>query len=194
MAEFQSFEMGTAKRATYADLDRTPEGDGNVYELLDGTLNVSPRPTGRHSVAQTQLLVTLDRTLRPEGDNTRPTWEFVVEPELRLGGDALVPDLAAWRTPLPPLGARGYFDVPPPWVCEVLSPTTTVLDWRVKLPAYFRHGVGHVWLLDIGHTALHVLGSGVSETHEGNATVRPQPFGVAFDLGRLWNRLPSARP
>ena len=193
MADFIDEAMGTPQRATYADLDRTPEGDGNVYELVDGTLQASPRPTGRHSVAQTRLLVTLERTLRPEGDDSRPSWEFVVEPELRLAGDALVPDIAAWRSPLPRLGRRGYFDTPPAWVCEVLSPTTTLFDWRFKLPAYLRHGVGHVWLLDLGHTALHVLGSGVSETHEGNVTVSPQPFGVAFDLGRLWTRLPTSR-
>ena len=190
MAQYDDVDMDAGKRATYADLDATPEGDGKVYELLDGALRVSPRPKGAHSVAQGVLAELLHDALERAGNGQRPRWRFVPEPELRLGGDALVPDLAAWRLPLPSTGADGYFTSAPPWVCEVLSSSTAALDWRVKLPAYFRHGVGHVWLLDIRNTALHVLGPGVSDTHEGTVTVHPPPFDVPFELGALWRGLP----
>jgi len=37
VAESQGFvEMSTANPATHADLGRTPDGDGKVYELLEG--------------------------------------------------------------------------------------------------------------------------------------------------------------
>lgn len=196
MAESQEFEMGTAKRASYADLDRTPEGDGQTYELLDGTLYVSPRPTGRHSVAQVELVRLLDRALGTGGEDAADAWSFASEPELRLGGDALVPDLAAWRGHLPATDPRGYFDTPPAWVCEVLSPSNLRLDWSRKLPAYFRHGVQWVWLLDPRVDELHVLeATGPGERFEGAppSAIRPLPFGVPLDLGRLWQRLPVPR-
>jgi Uma2 family endonuclease len=197
VAEFEAFVgMGHPKRMTYADLDRTPEGDGQVYELLDGTLYASPRPRGAHARLQAELIRVLERSLRHHSDELADSWYFEVEPELRLGGDALVPDLAAWRTPDPPLGSDGYAASPPPWVCEVLSPSNLRLDWSRKLPVYFRHGVQWVWLLEPRLQELHVLeATGPGERFEGAPAepIHPQPFDVPFDLGRLWMRLPGTR-
>ena len=39
-------------------------------------------------------------------------------------------------------------ELPPDWLCEVLSPSTAYLDRRRKLPVYAQAGVAHVWLLD----------------------------------------------
>ena len=181
--------MGSPRRATYADLDRTPEGDGNVYELLDGVLYSSPRPRGLHGRAQAELLRMLEQALRHHSDELADSWFFEVEPELRLAGDALVPDLAAWRAPVPPLGPQGYATTPPPWVCEVLSPRNFRLDWSRKLPMYFRHGVRHVWFVDIRAQELHVLDRLGGEKHVGAVLVSPAPFDVPLDLGRFWERL-----
>ena len=192
MAHYEEPFMGSPKRATYADLDRTPEGDGNVYELIDGTLYCSPRPKWIHSVIQTQLVLMLDRALRAAGDDTRSTWKFVAEPELRLSGDAFVPDLAAWRTPVPPPGPDGYMTTVPPWACEVLSPSNLQQDWSRKVPAYFRHGVQHVWLVDPRLQELHVLvHAGTGARYEGDALISPAPFDVPLDLAALWRELPS---
>jgi hypothetical protein len=45
------------------------------------------------------------------------------EPELRMGDDVLVPDLAAWRRDrLQALATGEYPAVALDWACEVLSP------------------------------------------------------------------------
>src|SRR5579859_884100 len=62
---------------TVADLDRIPD-DGRRYELLDGVLIVSPRPTTIHQFVATRLASMLDRDC-PEG------LCVVAEPAVQLG-------------------------------------------------------------------------------------------------------------
>ena len=51
------------------------------------------------------------------------------EPELHLGRDVVVPDLAGWRLErMPELPETAYFELAPDWVCEVLSPSTEAYD------------------------------------------------------------------
>jgi hypothetical protein len=61
---------------TVAELDRMPD-DGHRYELLDGALIVSPRPTTVHQVVATRLASALERDC-PEG------LCVVVEPAVQL--------------------------------------------------------------------------------------------------------------
>jgi len=45
------------------------------------------------------------------------------------------PDLAGWLEEHMPELPRGHrFEIPPDWVCEVLSPTTARKDWVLKMP------------------------------------------------------------
>src|SRR5271163_628917 len=61
---------------TVSELDRMPD-DGHRYELLDGALVVSPRPTTVHQFVATRLSSMLDREC-PEGHCV------VVEPAVQL--------------------------------------------------------------------------------------------------------------
>jgi Uma2 family endonuclease len=187
--------MGTsAARATYADLERTAEADGNIYELIDGVLHASPPAKWIHTAVQEQLAELLRTALRASGGETGGRWRFFQDVELRLSGDALIPDLAAWQEPVPPPGPDGYQRTAPPWVCEVLSPSTNRHDWAVKLPAYLRHGVEHVWLVDPVARQLHVLAVGArGETYTGapSSPILLPPFSVPLNLGALWRGLAS---
>ena len=59
----------------------------------------------------------------------------MVEPELHLGADILVPDLAGWRRErMPELPDAPFLTLAPDWVCEVLSPSTAAIDRSEKLP------------------------------------------------------------
>ena len=70
-------------------------------------------------------------------------WWIIFEPELHLGEDILVPDLAGWRRErMPDYPDTAFVSLPPDWVCEVLSASTRRLDLQEKRPVYAREGVG----------------------------------------------------
>ncbi len=75
---------------TVSDLDRLPD-DGRRYELLDGVLVVSPRPTTVHQLALLRLAKLLDDAC-PEGLLVLP------EPALQLSVDTeFDPDVVVVR-------------------------------------------------------------------------------------------------
>ena len=178
------------KPATYADLEALP--DNVVGEIVGGVLHVSPRPAGPHTVAASLLGGVL--VLPFVGGQGGPGgWFILDEPELHLGEDVLVPDLAGWRRERMPHAPEAVaFTLAPDWACEVLSPSTKALDRNEKLPVYAREGVRHVWLLDPRARTLEVFrleGAGYSllATYSGRAHVRAEPFeAVELKLAFLW--------
>jgi len=177
-------------RATYDDLARVaPE---KVAELVDGVLYVHPRPRARHARAATILSVLLGQEF-DDGVGRGGGWWFLVEPELHLGDDVLVPDLAAWRCDnVPALPDTAAIDIAPDWLCEVLSNSTRRTDRVVKLPVYARAGVGHVWLVDPEVRTLEVLRQHDSQwlivaTYGDTESVEAEPFAaLELPLSQLW--------
>ena len=180
----------TQKPATYADLEALPSD--KIGELIGGVLYASPRPSLSHGWAASELLGEL-RNPFGRGSGGPGGWRFIYEPELHLGDDVLVPDIAGWRRErmpkVPPgVGAK----VAPDWVCEVLSPSTAALDRDKKMTVYAREGVRHVWLVDPKVRTLEVFRLDASHylalaTHAGEATVRAEPFdALALELHVLW--------
>lgn len=176
--------------ATYHDVLTSPPE--KIAEIVEGTLYLSPRPRIRHSrvgsLLGAELIDLFDRGLRGPGG-----WWLLFEPELHLGEDVLVPDIAGWRREdLPALPAASAFEIAPDWVCEVLSPSTFDLDMEKKLPAYVRHGVGWLWLVDPEQKRVDVLRREggtwtVLATHRGDARVYAEPFEqVEIDLTPIW--------
>lgn len=183
----------TQKPATYADLEALPSNQ--VGEIVDGVLYASPRPATPH--ARTTL--ELGSELREPFDRGRSGpggWLFLFEPELHLGRDVLVPDLAGWRRErMPKLPRVVGLTMAPDWLCEVVSPSTARLDRGRKLAAYAREGVKHVWLVDPLQRTLEVLRLEgehylLMGTHEDVETVRAEPFeAFALELRVLWDDL-----
>lgn len=168
-----------------------------VAEILDGELQVLPRPRLRHARASSKLGATLDGPF-DAGRDGPGGWGILDEPELRLGRgpDVVVPDLAGWhRGRLP----EHFFDsddafttLAPDWVCEVLSPPTEAVDRTRKRRIYRREGVGHLWMLDPTLRTLEVyrLENGrwtELDSYEGDAVVRAEPFeAVEISIAALW--------
>ena len=188
--------MSTPRRkATYDDLCAIPEQF--VAEIVDGELVTNPRPALRHALATSVIGGQLfDRFNRPPGDpDGLGGWWLLFEPELHLGGDVLVPDLAGWRrSRMPTLPDVVGVTLAPDWVCEVSSPTTRLLDRHRKMPIYARERVEHLWLVDPPAATVEAydLQDGVwvlASTHVGDERVRIAPFEViVLDLARLWER------
>ncbi len=179
--------------ATYEDLMRVPPHQ--VAEIVNGDLHVSPRPASRHALASSRL----GSELGPPFDRGRGGpggWWILDEPELHLGDDVLVPDLAGWRRErMPKFLDTAAFTLAPDWVCEVVSPGTERLDRAKKMPVYARESVSHLWLVNPIARTLEVyrLADGrwlLLGTHEGAARVRAEPFdAVELDLAPLWGEV-----
>ena len=184
---------GLAKRsATYEDLLKVP--DHLVAEILEGELYTTPRPAVPHAVAASALGSELGGPFQ-QGRGGPGSWWILDEPELHLGSDVLVPDLAGWRrSRMPQLPNAPAMTVAPDWVCEVLSPSTEALDRVLKLRVYAREGVSHVWFANPRTQTLEVLRLEgdqwlVTAVHDGDTSVRVEPFeAVPLDLFRLWGR------
>lgn len=178
------------RNATYADLYGIPEN--SVGEILGGELYATPRPAFPHAFSASVLGARLGGAFQL-GINGPGGWLVLVEPELRMGDDVLVPDLGAWRRerlPTPPTGE--YPAVAPDWVCEVLSPSTEKIVRAKKLGIFAREGVAYVWLVEPLLRTLEVLRleSGwwsLVATRSGRDRVRAEPFdAIELDLTTLW--------
>lgn len=180
------------RRATYADLLALPANQ--VGELLFGALHALPRPRARHARVSSSLGGELHAPFG-RGTGGPGGWILLDEPELHLGEDVLVPDLAGWRREhMPELPDVAAFELAPDWVCEVLSPSTRALDQTDKLSIYRRERVPHVWFLDPEAETLAVHrfsadGYVVVGAWRGEAVVRAEPFeALALPLSVLWAR------
>jgi Uma2 family endonuclease len=181
------------REIAYEALERLPSNV--VGEIIDGELYVSPRPRMIHGRATFRLgkqLMPFDEEPGLEGPGG---WIFISEPELHLGEDVLVPDLAGWRRErMPELPDVVGVEQAPDWLCEVLSPSTEKLDRARKMAVYAREGVRHLWLADPRPQTLEVyrLEGGkwlLLSTHTGDAVVHAEPFdALPFKLGSLWQR------
>jgi Uma2 family endonuclease len=123
---------------TVGDLDRMPD-DGRRYELLDGTLIVSPRPVNAHQEVAAELLGLL-RSVCPAGLRAIP------EPAVQVSATTeFDPDIVVIH--------REHLDAvkctePPVLVVEIRSPSTALIDLNRKKAAYERFGVPSYWIID----------------------------------------------
>jgi Uma2 family endonuclease len=123
---------------TVEDLDRLPD-DGRRYELLDGVLIVSPRPTTVHQLAATLLTTQLV--------NACPDRFYVVaEPAVQLTDKTeFDPDIVVVRRE--DVGGAKFW-TPPLLAVEIRSPSTAIVDRNAKLAAYETFGVASYWIVD----------------------------------------------
>ena len=184
------------KPATYQDLLALPEG--LLGQILDGELVTSPRPAPGHSLATSTLGIELGAPFS-RGRGGPGGWWILDEPELHLGHDVLVPDLAGWRRErMPYLPTEPFFTIAPTWVCEVLSPSTVSLDRIRKLPIYARESVDHAWLIDPVARTLEVFRREgnrwyLAGAFSGDERVHAEPFdAVELELGILRAPIPPA--
>lgn len=178
--------------ATYRDLEALEPN--LVGEIVRGVLYASPRPASPHAAAASAIGEELGPPFK-RGRGGPGGWVILYEPELHLHEDVLVPDLGGWRRErMPEMPHVAAFELPPDWVCEVLSPSTSKLDRGAKLPVYARERVGHVWLVDPLEQYLEVLRLDgatyrIVATFTADAKVRAEPFdAIELDLAVLWQR------
>lgn len=138
---------------TVADLDSMPD-DGHRYELIDGTLIVTPAPVTRHQVMVGELYLLLRascpadlRVLLAPLDVVLSN-DTVVQPDLLVARRA---DLTVRNLPAAPLLA-----------IEVTSPSTRLIDLNLKKARYEQAGCASYWVVDPDGVSLTVW-----ELHDG---------------------------
>lgn len=163
--DLSTMSEAAKKRATYEDVLSAPEN--HVAQILDGELHVHPRPARRHLRAASALGARLVHEFDAGPTGAGGAWVILFEPELHLGRDVVIPDLAGWRVERFPRDAdrdqdEPFFHVAPDWVCEVLSASTARIDRVKKAPIYARERVSHLWLVDPRDRTIEVLRLGAS--------------------------------
>ena len=179
-----------SRRPTYEDILGAPPD--MVAEIIAGVLSVQPRPAGPHTAASPALGEELGPPFK-RGKGGPGGWIILDEPELHLGPDVLVPDLAGWRkTTLSHVPNAPYIDIAADWICEVLSPSTEARDRADKLPIYARERVSHVWLVNPLQRTLEILRREDTawltvKVERDCALIRAEPFdAIELDLSVLW--------
>lgn len=179
------------KVPTYADVLAAPPH--MVAEILLGELHLSPRPSRRHGKVASALGMDLGSAFE-RGRGGPGGWVIFDEPELHLGDDVVVPDLAGWKRERFPVAEdeEAFFTTPPDWVCEVLSKSTARYDRTDKLTIYAREKIQYVWLVDpVARTLESLVREGekwvLFGTYRDSQIAAAPPFeAVGIELGTLW--------
>ncbi len=191
----ESMAARVREHATYEDLVRLPEN--MVGELIEDELYASPRPAGPHAVTASGLGFALGPTFQ-WGRGGPGGWWIVFEPELHLGRNVLVPDLAGWRRDRMPEIPKGHaFTIVPDWICEVTSPSNGRIDRLKKMPLYARGEVDYAWIVEPEQQTLEAYHREddrwiLLNTYGEEPIVRIEPFeAIEIDLTLIWGPLPT---
>jgi Uma2 family endonuclease len=179
------------KKTAYEKWQELPENV--VGEIIAGDLHVSPRPTPKHSNSASGVV---DQIRSPfhHGKGGPGGWIILFEPEVHLDNNITVPDIAGWkRQRMPKIPDAAFFSMAPDWICEVLSPSTAILDRAKKMPLYAQQGVKHFWLVDPIALTLEVYQNdhfrwSLLHTYAENEKIHAVPFdAIEIDLSALWS-------
>lgn len=144
-AQVRATELDSPPRQyTREEYFALPEGPP-YYELINGELVMSPRPLLRHQQLQTFLTA----NLWPHAVGVLGG-ELLGEPNLLLPGttDVVHPDVLYLKPENLHLRQSLGVEGAPDMVCEILSPGTRRHDRGVKLRAYQKAKVAHVWFIE----------------------------------------------
>ena len=182
------------RRATYQDVIDSPEH--MVAEIIGGELRLSNRPAGPAIAVASAIGEELGPPFK-RGRGGPGGWLILDEPELHLGDEIVVPDLAGWRRErLSIVPDAAFITVPPDWVCEVLSKSTEKTDRTEKMPLYASFGVPHAWLVHPRRRTLEAfqLRDGkwlATAVYKDTDRARIEPFdAIELDLAVLWADVP----
>jgi hypothetical protein len=182
------------RRATYQDVIDSPEN--LVAEIIGGELRLSNRPAGPATAVASAIGEELGPPFK-RGRGGPGGWLILDEPELHLGDEIVVPDLAGWRRErLALVPDAAFITVPPDWICEVLSKSTEKTDRVEKMPLYASFAVPYAWLVHPRRRTLEAFrlrdGKWLAiAVHKDIERARIEPFdAIEPDLAVLWADVP----
>ena len=173
---------------TVADLLNMEEDRRYRYELLDGTLMMSPSPGFRHQRASRRLANLLETAAQSVGAPV----EIMEAVNVELPSELFIPDIAVVEASV---AAEDPTTCGPEavWmVVEIVSPSTKHLDRRTKPIVYAEAGIDAYWRLELEPTPtliISTLDKGVytqqTTAPAGTLTNITNPFPLQIDPGAL---------
>lgn len=170
-------------RFTIDMLDDFPD-DGTRYELLEGSLLVTPAPSSHHQIVATRLVTILANAVGiaayvvavgaiQRGDNTQLQPDILVWPASSYAPEADWRKISGW------------------WLAvEVMSPSSRIYDREVKRAAYLALGVEEYWLVDRRARSIEVWKRGQATSAIVNDVLEWQPASlgrtVVIDVAKLF--------
>jgi Uma2 family endonuclease len=133
---------------TLDDWDALPEDISRRFELVDGVLQMSPKPTSPHQAAAGLLLAQLNAALAVQPLFAVPEVDVaLVEsfPPLVRAPDISVVSRADARQ-----GPKRYRGDQVRLAVEIISAGSARVDRIAKLAEYAEAGIAHYWLVDLG--------------------------------------------
>jgi Uma2 family endonuclease len=169
-------------RFTIDMLDDFPD-DGTRYELLEGSLLVTPAPSVHHQIVATRLVTILAHAV---GNAAHVVAVGAIQ---RGDNTQLQPDILVWPASYPP--EADWREVSGWWLAvEVMSPSSRIYDREVKRAAYLALGVEEYWLVDRRARSIEVWKRGQATSAIVNDVLEWQPASlgrtVAIDLAKVF--------
>ncbi|MBC7772667.1 MAG: Uma2 family endonuclease [Pyrinomonadaceae bacterium] len=113
------------------------------YELINGVVCMSPKPTPRHQ----KIIQAIQRQLERFID-ANPGFQYFLDSDVRFSDNTVYePDLSCYRPGRVSAMPRHLSEVPD-LIIEILSPGTRAFDLTVKKDDYERYGVSEYWAID----------------------------------------------
>lgn len=159
------------------------EDDGSWYQLINGVVIMSPRPSLPHQKLLAKIGAQLDRHTELHGG------EYWPEVDLRLAPDLVYsPDLV-YMAPGRTSPSKKTLTLVPDLIVEIISPSSRRMDTKTKRSDYERFGVREYWMVEPAEKRVRVLrlvdGKYVEAIQTGDTAPSQVIPGFAFDLVAL---------
>jgi Uma2 family endonuclease len=139
---FVRMPLPQGREWTWADLQEIPDDNGHRYEIVDGSLYVSPGPSRPHQVAASRLV-------RMLADAAPDHVEVLEAVDVEMPHNVFQPDVVV----LPAELAYAFGGPLKPdqvlLAAEVVSPSSRRLDRMVKPSVLAEHGVQAYWRVEL---------------------------------------------
>lgn len=163
--------------------------DGQIYQIIDGELYMTPAPNPFHQRASKRLQRQLEAYFeeRGQGEVFNAPIDVILTQH-----DVVQPDLVV-VTNAAQVSTRGI-EGPPFLVVEVLSPSSVRTDRNVKLERYARLYIPHYWIADPERQRIECYRlqsnqyAAVAEAASPDSLHHPDFPDLAVNLAAVWPR------
>lgn len=187
LVEDVTLRMPRSRGWTWEDLQKLPEDDGHRYEIIDGSLHVSPSPTPWHQLVASELFVLLRAA--------KPTDLLVLtELDVDIGHSVLKPDVLVVRASAVTARTRRLGPADVLLAVEVESPSSRRIDRLAKPSVYAEAGIPAYWRIGLDRPeepliAVHELAGDVyrevAVVRAGESVTVDLPFAVELRPAEL---------